>query len=79
MISGAPNGSVPLNICSYIIYNLQLVSKKNEQINSIFVNFLTIYEKCFDAYLLMYVELFICRAIYIEYFQTNMYMLIQIY
>ena len=53
-MTGAPNGSVPPG-CSFkylFLWNLQLASKKKEQINSIFVNFLAIHEKCFDAYLL---------------------------
>ena len=42
-------------ICSFkylFWWNFQLASKKKEQIKSISVHFLTIYEKCFHAYLL---------------------------
>ena len=45
-IRGAPNGSVPQNICSYGISGW--LAKKNEQINLLFIKFLTIYVKCYS-------------------------------
>ena len=44
-VSGAPNGSVPQNICSYGISGW--LARKGEQINLLFIQFWTIYVKCY--------------------------------